>query len=264
MRVDVPGAQLQVPLIERTTMDLITVIIGGLFALAGSSTTAALIAALITRRRERRRAERQVADLPYEAPEEFVVEAAYIRSIRVFRKDYRVRFWFRDTGDPGKLKLETELSYTVVNYGKEPVRITHRLEVVPIQYPERILSVAATGEDLRGQEYHEFFEEAASPKYLFERQLTVPANSKNPGNLVQGRIEKTVGMTGHDIIFFPQPILFAEVIVEEKPIDLEVKVHFGHRSHMDVKAVPSKEPTSWRLRKALLPWASVYVLWSKR
>ena len=135
---------------------IITPIIGALATVVGA-TGAAVITAVITKRRERRRANREVADLAYEAPEEFVTEAAYIRSIRVFRKDYRIRFWFRDTDDPGKLTMETELSYTVVNYREEPVRITHHLEVVPTQYSERILSVAATGEDLRGQEYHEFF-----------------------------------------------------------------------------------------------------------
>src|SRR2546426_8021961 len=93
----------------------------------------------------------------YGMPDEFVDEILYARSLTLVRRDIELDFaFYKVTGHPEVLQLETTLSYTLINYSdrKQPYR--HMSEITIDRYAAisqcQISKASATGREL-SEEY---------------------------------------------------------------------------------------------------------------
>ncbi|MDB4950281.1 MAG: hypothetical protein JWM27_2930 [Gemmatimonadetes bacterium] len=234
---------------------------------AGVGAAGAVAAAVVARvqfRKAKRTQERLesvvsgLTGLPEGVPVEFAEEAGYVQGIRIYRKDFVVRLWFEKTSS-GRLQMEVETSFTVVNCGPKAEEHTVSSRVEPERADEdaRILRLSGDGKDLLGQMFDFAYAEDAPGETQARRLLTIPPNQEKPENRVVTRFRKFAQINDSDVVYLATPTLGVTVQVEKRPADLGIAVQFGHRRGEEVET----SPNAWRLRWAFLPWQSVHITW---
>ncbi len=202
----------------------------------------------------------RLLSLPPGTPRDFEEEAAFIRDVRICRHHYLAKYRFR-RDESERLHLDIEISYTVVNYTQDTAKYAAGARIVVQRQEEdiEIVQFRATGNDLHGQEY-----DSASSTCEQPSEYWIPSNAANPDNRFELRCVSRLGTYGSDVLYFPYPTLGVEIQIQDKPLDIDVSVDFGHRLHHDVERFPAADPNTWRLNKAFLPWQSVYIVWQQR
>lgn len=241
-------------------------IIGVVGSIAGAATGVVLAREPRKRVGELERSIREVAEVLPTIPAEFAEEAAFIRGIKIFRRNFVTTFSFQEL-PAGGLEVEITVAFTVVNCTSDEYVYEHRLELLPDQKEEhtRILRMAARGSELKG-EYEQRFRDAEKPVLEFHRRVRVPPNGKNPNNRFEAKFRRLARVDDAEVIFLTSATLTKEVHVERRPDDLEVAVEFSHRLSSEAQTIPAAaaQPTLWRLERAFLPWQSVSVRWNKK
>jgi len=200
----------------------------------------------------------ETTGLPPGAPKAFFDEAAYVQGIKLCRQDCVIRLWFRrSAGD--RLEVETEMSFTLVNFSESAEKYTLEATVVPDRLDEdaRILRLAGTGRDLLGQAFDHVYPVEAAAETKAKHDIMIPPNRVGPDNRITLRFREYADASDSDVIYMSAPTLGVAVQIEEKPPELTVDLLFGHRKRGEAEAFLN----GWRLREAFLPFQSVHVYW---
>jgi len=219
----------------------------------------------------------EVYYLTYALPASFAEEVRCISHIQSARNDYTVRIWFREViEDPDLfesdksdlIRVDVKLSYSIINYSaKEEVEHRHIVAVdrgIPGFGDNRIVSVAATGSDLKGEEYRNMFR-ADEKRLRFEKQVRIKPNKGSPNNHFESQTSKLMPRRyGSDVVILTDVLDGARVIIEEQADNLDVEVTFGHRALEQVIKVPAENPNEWRLDAAFLLGQAIYIEWTEK
>ncbi len=230
---------------------------------AGGAIAAAVIARVTIKRSQK--SEKRLASvveglsgLPPGAPKAFFEEAAYVQGIRLCRQDCVVRLWFRRSTE-NRLEVETEMSFTLVNFSETAEKYTLTAMVIPDRLDEdaRILRLAGTGRDLLGQSFDHVYPVEAASETRAKQDIMIPPNRVGADNRITLRFREYAYTSDSDVIYMSAPTLGVTVQIEERPPELTVALQFGHRKHGEAEAFLN----GWRLREVFLPFQSVHIYW---
>jgi hypothetical protein len=238
----------------------ITTELGNAFVIAGLLSLT-LERVLVGRLTEDVRSGVEAYYLTYGLPKEFGDEVMYVRDVQLARKDYvvRIRMWNHEKL-PEKVYVEFHVSYTVINFANEDVVYQHHMVIEEVgEDTARIVRASRTGADLSDECVIDV------PGTKIDHPVRVRPNARDPRNKFEYVIRKVFAREyGSDYLIMSMPAVGVEVMLEEKPDDIDFEVLIAHRARDEIHAMPEAAPRIWRLDRAFFPGMGVGLEWKKK
>lgn len=197
-------------------------------------------------------------------PDEVHDVQRYLRGLKLLRKDASLVWRFRDMpGDQERLRVTSEIRYSVANYSDEQQAYRFRYGTSGADVTgQTLIRVHARGGDLE-RTIHQDGPGLAHVDGVSEHVEVAP-NQGDCDNEFCVVTEREFNTDDSFISFLNTPTLGLSVETDTGGMDLALDVTLGNQRIDDVHEEPEDDPRFWKLRDSLFfPWQAVVLDWKR-